>query len=109
MEDAPELLVTPESEQSEAVAVSGNVQALLDLMARNPLHREIYLQIIEFCEVRAKCLAGDVEAMVADCSGFCTYGADALPAYRECCGQRASIGTKVDAQGDESRRSAGRI
>ena len=68
MEDAPELFVTPESEQSEAVAVSGNVQALLDLMARNPLHREIYLQIIEFCEVRR--LLGDVEAMVADCSGF---------------------------------------
>ena len=44
--------------------VKRNVQALLDLMARNPLHREIYLQIIEFCEVRR--LLGDVEAMVAD-------------------------------------------
>ncbi len=35
MEDAPELFVTPESEQSEAVAVSGKCPGTVDLMARN--------------------------------------------------------------------------
>ena len=108
MEDAPELFVTPESEQSEAVAVSGNVQALLDLMARNPLHREIYLQIIEFCEVRR--LLGDVEAMVADCSGVLTYGADAPSGLsRMLWTTEASIGTRWMHKAMRSRRSAGRI
>lgn len=44
------------------------VEALLDLMKRNPLQREIYLQVIEFCETR-RALA-EAEAMVASCPGF---------------------------------------
>ena len=107
MEDAPELFVTPESEQSEAVAVSGNVQALLDLMARNPLHREIYLQIIEFCEVRR--LLGDVEAMVADCSGFSLTAQTPSGLSRMLWTTEASIGTRWMHKAMRSRRSAGRI
>ena len=107
MEDAPELFVTPESEQSEAVAVSGNVQALLDLMARNPLHREIYLQIIEFCEVRR--LLGDVEAMVADCSGFSLTAQTPFRLIAMLWTTEASIGTRWMHKAMRSRRSAGRI
>ena len=99
MEDAPELFVTPESEQSEAVAVSGNVQALLDLMARNPLHREIYLQIIEFCEVRR--LLGDVEAMVADCSGFSLTAQTPFRLIANVVDNGGIHWYEVDAQGDE--------
>ena len=99
MEDAPELFVTPESEQSEAVAVAGNVQALLDLMARNPLHREIYLQIIEFCEVRR--LLGDVEAMVADCSGFSLTAQTPFRLIANVVDNGGIHWYEVDAQGDE--------
>ena len=99
MEDAPELFVTPESEQSEAVAVSGNVQVLLDLMARNPLHREIYLQIIEFCEVRR--LLGDVEAMVADCSGFSLTAQTPFRLIANVVDNGGIHWYEVDAQGDE--------
>ena len=100
MEDAPELFVTPESEQSEAVAVAGNVQALLDLMARNPLHREIYLQIIEFCEVRR--LLGDVEAMVADCSGCSLTAQTPFRLIANVVDYGGIHWYEVDAQGDES-------
>ncbi len=43
-------------------------EALLDLMARNPLQREIYLQIIEFCETRRS--LAETETMVEGCLGF---------------------------------------
>ena len=95
MEDAPELFVTPESEQSEAVAVSGMSRH----MARNPLHREIYLQIIEFCEVRR--LLGDVEAMVADCSGFSLTAQTPFRLIANVVDNGGIHWYEVDAQGDE--------
>ena len=52
MEDAPELFVTPESEQSEAVAVSGKCPGTVDPYGAQLPHREIYLQIIDSGEAR---------------------------------------------------------
>lgn len=107
METALEPVAATEGAQIEPSEAPSNIEALLNLMKRNPLQREIYLQIIDFCETR-RALA-EAEAMVAACPGFALTAQTPFRLIANVVDNGGIHWYEVDAEGNEitEERKAG--